>query len=405
MQIYRVGGSVRDELLGLPVQDRDWVVVGATPETMVDQGFRPVGRDFPVFLHPDTNEEYALARTERKVARGYRGFAVHCSPEVTLEDDLRRRDLTINAMARAPSGALIDPWGGREDLEARRLRHVSEAFAEDPVRILRLARFAARFADFSIAPETRALMQSMVASGEADALVAERVWQELAKGLCERAPARMFEILIDCGALSRILPELDRAWAALDRAALLKACAAHQLGLDERYASLCFQPDAPPNEPALDQACSDRLRVPTHCREFGRLVNQAWTAMRNWAAFNADQRLSSLERFDALRRPERAHSLARWVRTIGPVIEDLDWSSLTDAFSRDLMAARSVDAGAVARSCLLDTSHARSIPDSARIAQAVRTARMVALTSLREGLLYTNQEGDAPSLHPPCMER
>lgn len=405
MQIYRVGGSVRDELLGLPVKDRDWVVVGATPEAMVEQGFRPVGRDFPVFLHPRTNEEYALARTERKVARGYRGFAVHCSPEVTLEDDLQRRDLTINAMARDPSGALIDPWGGRDDLEAGRLRHVSDAFAEDPVRILRLARFAARFADFSVAPETRALMQAMVASGEADALVAERVWQELAKGLCERAPARMFEILIDCGALARILPELDREWSALDRAALLGACAAHQLGLDERYASLCFQHTAPPDGPALDQACSDRLRVPAHCREFGRLVNEAWPVLRDWTAFTADQRLSGLERFDALRRPERAQSLVRWARTIGPLIESLDWHNLTDAFSRDQAAARSVDAGAIARSCLLEAPRGPSVPESTRIAQAVRAARIAALTTAPEDRLRAGRPGSASSLHPPCMER
>ncbi|MDP3037184.1 MAG: multifunctional CCA tRNA nucleotidyl transferase/2'3'-cyclic phosphodiesterase/2'nucleotidase/phosphatase, partial [Rhodocyclaceae bacterium] len=212
MQIYCVGGAIRDELLGLPVKDRDWVVVGATPEGMLAQGFQPVGRDFPVFLHPKTHEEYALARTERKTAPGYAGFVFHTDPGVTLEDDLARRDLTINAIARAPDGTLIDPHGGRRDLAARVLRHVSPAFAEDPVRILRVARFAARFNDFSLAAETLALMQQMVANGEADALVAERVWQELANGLMEAQPSRMFETLRACGALQRLLPELDCLW-------------------------------------------------------------------------------------------------------------------------------------------------------------------------------------------------
>ena len=221
MQIYQVGGAVRDGLLGLPVQDRDWVVVGATPEQMAALGFAPVGRDFPVFLHPDTHEEYALARTERKSGRGYRGFTVQASPEVTLEQDLARRDLTINAIAAAPewapSGAacaqgLIDPFGGQRDLRARVLRHVSPAFREDPVRILRVARFAARFHDFTIAPETLALMRAMVAEGEAAHLVPERVWQELARGLMEKHPERMFAVLRECGALAVILPEVERLW-------------------------------------------------------------------------------------------------------------------------------------------------------------------------------------------------
>src|ERR671939_1527367 len=207
MEIYAVGGAVRDELLGLPVQDRDYVVVGATPEEMIALGFKPVGRDFPVFLHPETHEEYALARTERKSGRGYKGFSVHASPDVTLEEDLRRRDLTINAMAKAEDGTLIDPYGGKRDLEQRILRHVSEAFAEDPVRILRVARFAARFG-FRVAPETMALMKQMVASGEADYLVAERVWQEFAKGLMEREPERMFEVLEACSLQKKLVPEL-----------------------------------------------------------------------------------------------------------------------------------------------------------------------------------------------------
>ena len=207
MNIYTVGGAVRDELLGLPVQDRDHVVVGATPEAMERLGYRPVGKDFPVFLHPQTHEEYALARTERKVGQGYKGFTVHAAPDVTLEQDLARRDLTINAMARDEAGALIDPYGGERDLRARVLRHVGPAFIEDPVRILRVARFAARF-DFTLATETLVLMQAMVAGGETDALVAERVWQELSRGLMEASPVRMLKVLAACGLLARLLPEL-----------------------------------------------------------------------------------------------------------------------------------------------------------------------------------------------------
>jgi len=210
MQIYCVGGAIRDELLGLPVKDRDWVVVGATPEMLLAQGYKPVGKDFPVFLHPRTHEEYALARTERKTAPGYAGFVFHTDPAVTLEEDLARRDLTINAIARTADGTLADPYGGQRDLAGRIFRHVSPAFAEDPVRILRLARFAARFADFRVAPETLALMRGMVAAGEVDALVPERVWQEIARGLMEARPSRMIEVLRDCGALARLLPELER---------------------------------------------------------------------------------------------------------------------------------------------------------------------------------------------------
>jgi tRNA nucleotidyltransferase (CCA-adding enzyme) len=232
MEIYLVGGAVRDALMasGTPAAetshfDRDWVVVGATPQSMQDQGFLPVGRDFPVFLHPTTREEYALARTERKTAPGYHGFAFHAEPGVTLEDDLARRDLTINAMAVAASEAhdptraqLIDPYGGQRDLQQGVLRHVTEAFAEDPVRILRLARFAARFPDFTVAPETQTLMRQMVEHGEVDHLVPERVWQELSRGLMEQRPSRLFEVLRDCGALVRLLPEVDRLWGVPQRA-------------------------------------------------------------------------------------------------------------------------------------------------------------------------------------------
>ncbi len=208
MQIYRVGGSVRDELLGRDPGDRDWVVVGATPEMMIASGYRPVGRDFPVFLHPETREEHALARTERKHGRGYRGFEFFASPDVTLEQDLARRDLTINAMARAEDGTLIDPFGGAADLRARTLRHVSAAFAEDPLRVLRVARFAARF-DFTVAPETEALLRILAASGELATLAPERVWQELATGLMEPHPSRMLSVLRECGALAQLLPEVN----------------------------------------------------------------------------------------------------------------------------------------------------------------------------------------------------
>src|SRR5258708_26305118 len=215
MKVYSVGGSVRDELLGLSVQDRDHVVVGADPDEMIGLGYRPVGADFPVFLHPETHEEYALARTERKTAPGYRGFAFHAARDVTLEDDLKRRDLTINAMARAADGTLVDPHGGERDLRAGILRHVSASFAEDPVRILRVARFAARFG-FAVAPETMALMRRMVEAGEADALIAERVWQELARGLMEKRPSRLIAVLAECGALGRVMPELARSFTHPD---------------------------------------------------------------------------------------------------------------------------------------------------------------------------------------------
>ena len=209
-RFYVVGGAVRDELLGLPAADRDWVVVGASPQELLDQGYKPVGKDFPVFLHPVTREEVALARTERKVGPGYKGFAFHAASDVTLEQDLARRDLTINAIARAEDGSLIDPHGGQADLQARLLRHVSPAFVEDPVRVLRVARLAARFPDFSVAPETMELLRQMVAQGEVDTLVPERVWQELSRGLMAQRPSRMMEVLEDCGALRRLLPAWRR---------------------------------------------------------------------------------------------------------------------------------------------------------------------------------------------------
>ncbi len=343
MQIYMVGGAVRDRLLGLPVQDHDWVVVGATPEDMVARGFVPVGRDFPVFLHPSSHEEYALARTERKSGRGYKGFTVFTSPEVRIEDDLARRDLTINAIAvragQASAGAtfdhedgVIDPFGGRRDLQARVLRHVTDAFREDPVRILRVARFAARFHDFSVAPETRALMRQMVAEGEADHLVPERVWQELARGLMESQPARMFEVLRDCGALAVVLPELDRLWGVpqtashhpeidtgvhvmlvLQMAARLQAplavrwaCLMHDLGKGETPADLLPRHLGHEQRSArLLRGVGQRLRVPTDCTELAEVVAREHGHIHRSAELGAAALLRLLQRCDALRKPER----------------------------------------------------------------------------------------------------
>ncbi|HWZ49617.1 MAG TPA: multifunctional CCA tRNA nucleotidyl transferase/2'3'-cyclic phosphodiesterase/2'nucleotidase/phosphatase, partial [Herbaspirillum sp.] len=275
MNIYTVGGAVRDSLLGLAVKDRDHVVVGATPDQMLALGFKPVGKDFPVFLHPETHEEYALARTERKTAPGYQGFTFHADADVTLEQDLARRDLTINAIARAADGSLTDPFGGRADLRARVFRHVSDAFVEDPVRILRVARFAARFTEFTVAPQTAALMRAMAQAGEVDALVPERVWQELARGLMERQPSRMFHVLHDCGALSHILPELDALWAsqetagsavpsAVSIAASVDLTARMGYSLPIRFSVLGLgQGDSI----GLTQALCMRLRVPNECRD------------------------------------------------------------------------------------------------------------------------------------------
>ena len=298
MQTYRVGGAVRDALLGLPVHDHDWVVVGATPHEMILAGYLPVGKDFPVFLHPDTREEYALARTERKTARGYHGFAFHAEPDVTLEQDLARRDLTINAIAQDEAGDLIDPFDGRKDLQRKVLRHVTEAFREDPVRILRVARFSARFADFSIAPETRTLMREMVEAGEVDALVAERVWQELARGLMEQRPSRMLEVLHECGALVRLLPEIEplAAWRAhvLDESARVAA------PLPVRFAGLTLDVEA-----AALRALCERLRVPTECRELAEVAAREHDAVHASGELQAAGVLRLLERCDAIRKPQR----------------------------------------------------------------------------------------------------
>jgi len=332
MQIYMVGGAVRDALLGLPVQDRDWVVVGATPEALVAQGYVPVGKDFPVFLHPASREEYALARTERKTAQGYRGFAVHAAPDVTLEEDLARRDLTINAIAQGADGTLTDPYGGQRDIAARVLRHVTEAFSEDPVRVLRVARFAARFPDFSIAPDTMALMQRMVMGGEVDALVPERVWQELSRGLMAQQPSRMFEVLRECGALTKLLPEVAGLWGVpqraeyhpevdtgvhlmmvLDMAAQLQAplavrfaCLGHDLGKGTTpQAEWPRHIGHEERSARLLKALCQRLRVPNDCSEMADVVAREHGNIHQSSEFGAAALVRLLERCDAFRKPER----------------------------------------------------------------------------------------------------
>ena len=334
MEVYLVGGAVRDRLLGRPVHERDWVVVGARPEELERDGFVPVGREFPVFLHPQTKEEYALARVERKVGPGYRGFTTQFAPDVTLEDDLRRRDLTINAMAETPSGEIVDPYGGRQDLEARLLRHVSDAFVEDPVRILRVARFAARYAElgFRVAEETRALMQSMTASGEVDALVPERVWKETERALGEPRPDVFFQTLRSCGALAKIFPELDalhgipqpakwhpevdtgvhvmlvvRYAAGLGAPSSVRfAALMHDLGKAlsprERWPSHRGHEEA--GVPLIIELC-DRLKVPNEFRELATLTARHHATVHRAAELTPGTLLKLLETTDAFRRPDR----------------------------------------------------------------------------------------------------
>jgi tRNA nucleotidyltransferase (CCA-adding enzyme) len=332
VHIYLVGGAVRDELLGLGGADRDWVVVGSTPEEMVSLGYTPVGKDFPVFLHPRSKEEYALARTERKTAPGYKGFVVHAAPDVTLEQDLARRDLTINAIARDSQGALTDPFHGQQDLQHKVFRHVTDAFREDPVRILRLARLAARFPDFTVAPDTMRLMQDMVQAGEVDALVRERVWQELAKGLMSAKPSRMLQVLRACGALQRLLPEVDVLYGVpqpvehhpevdtgVHLEMVLDQCALMNTGLEVRFAALCHDlgkgnthPSAWPRHIGhegrsvkLLKAISTRLRVPQTCQELAEVVAREHGHVHGCLGLSPEATLRLLVRCDALRRPER----------------------------------------------------------------------------------------------------
>ncbi|WP_295005246.1 multifunctional CCA addition/repair protein [uncultured Dechloromonas sp.] len=409
MQTYLVGGAVRDELLGRPNADRDHVVVGATPEAMLAQGFRPVGKDFPVFLHPQSHEEYALARTERKTGRGYHGFAFHAAPDVTLEDDLARRDLTINAMARAGDGSLVDPFHGQADLRAKVLRHVGPAFAEDPVRILRLARFAARFSDFTIAPETLDLMRGMVADGEVDHLVAERVWQELAKGLMEERPSRMIEVLRDCGALVRLLPEVDKLFGVPQRAdyhpevdtgihtlMVIDQSALRGFALPVRFAALTHDlgkaetpADILPRHLGheersvrlTEQLCA-RLRVPNDCRDLALLMARYHGNVHRAADLKASTLVTLFEKTDALRRPERFQQLLD--ACLCDYTGRLGWENRRYDSPQRLLAAlaavRSVPAGDIAAACA----------DKGGIPERIHAARVLAVKAA------LNEPGEQP---------
>ena len=415
MQTYLVGGAVRDALLGLPVKDRDWVVVGATPEQLLAQGYLPVGRDFPVFLHPRTHEEYALARTERKTGPGYHGFVFHAAPDVSLQEDLARRDLTINAMAVAahslkPDGTLgadkhqiIDPWGGQADLAQRRFRHVTPAFREDPVRILRVSRLAARFADFTVAPDTLALMREMVLAGEADHLVPERVWQELATGLMEARPSRLLEVLRDCAALARLLPEVEALWGVPQRPEhhpeidtgvhlllVLDLCARLNASLAVRFACLCHDlgkgstpPDLWPRHlghegrsVGLLRQLADRLRVPTACRELAELLGREQAGLQTCTELDAAGLLQLLQRCDAFRRPERLAQIALAGACLS-LAEPAAAHPAGQCLLAALAAAQSVDTATVSAQAQAAGAGGRDI------GQAIYQARVAALKPSR----------------------
>ena len=410
MKIYQVGGSVRDKLLGLPASDRDYVIVGATVDEMLAAKFQPVGKDFPVFLHPKTKEEYALARTERKTGRGYTGFAFHTSPDVTLQDDLQRRDLTINAMALDADGSLIDPYGGALDIEEKVFRHVSDAFAEDPLRVLRVARFSARFTDFSVAPETLLLCKKLVDDGEIAELVAERVWQEISRGLMEKNPSRMFDVLRACGALAVLAPELDRLWGVPQKPQwhpeidtgihvmqVIDFAAAKGWPLATRFAALTHDlgkgltpVDIHPahhghearSVKLVGQLC-ERWRVPRECNELATHVAAEYGNIGKIADLRPATVHDLLMRCDVLRRPERfaqmldaceADKCSR-VGAAGELPADASpvFRPRIDALAA-LAAMQSVDAGAVAAAMV-----AQGKPD--RIADAVREARIDAIRS------------------------
>ena len=406
MQIYLVGGAVRDALLGLPVKDRDWVVVGATAHQLQAQGYVPVGKDFPVFLHPRSKEQYALARTERKTAPGYRGFAVHAAPDVTLEQDLARRDLTINAMAVAaarvrPDGgfdadpeSLTDPYHGLRDLRSRVLRHVSDAFREDPVRVLRVARFAARFPDFAVAPETMELMRAMVAGGEIDALVPERVWQEMSRGLMETQPPRMFEVLAECGALAVLWPELttggarhadadavrsDRPDAAAMRSVALAA--QRVLPLPIRFACLCLHLTDPANAATradLIARASERLRVPVDCRALAEATAREQSAIDQSTSFDARELVLLLERCDAFRKPARFEDILLSCEC--DALAQAHRGGQTERAREHLRAAL-----AAAQGVRTDTVAARASADGLsgpQVGNAIRAARVVAVGAM-----------------------
>ncbi|TMH67865.1 MAG: multifunctional CCA addition/repair protein [Betaproteobacteria bacterium] len=395
-RVYRVGGSVRDELLGREHGDRDWVVVGATPEMMTASGFKPVGSDFPVFLHPETREEYALARTERKHGRGYRGFEFFASPEVTLADDLARRDLTINAMARDEDGTLIDPYGGEADLRAEILRHVSPAFVEDPLRVLRVARFAARFG-FKVARETKQLMRKIVASGELETIAPERIWQEVARGLTEPHPARMLAVLRACGALARLLPEIDRLFGVrvalsprrqidagthLERA--VDWAAAHALSLPARYAVLVHDFAAARSRADLRarvgraESLSARLKVPVECRDAARLVERSQAEVDRAAQLAPASLLDLLQSADALRRPERLATLLAACEAIACSIPRASQAYPPAGLLREaLRVVSSVNTGAIAKASKAGRATVRTRDGG--IAKAIRAARIEAL--------------------------
>jgi tRNA nucleotidyltransferase (CCA-adding enzyme) len=365
MQTYIVGGAVRDALLGLPAGDRDWVVVGGSPQQLIAAGFLPVGKDFPVFLHPDTREEYALARTERKTAAGYHGFVFHAEPSVTLEQDLARRDLTINAMARDAQGTIIDPFGGQHDLKARVLRHVTDAFREDPVRILRLARFSARFADFNVAQETMQLMRQMVDAGEVDALVAERVWQEIARGLMEKKPARMFNVLRECHAFQRLMPEVDRVWdAALSR--IVDESAQLDAPLPVRFACLTHR------LAAEVRGLCERLRVPTECRELAEVVTRERANIDASLDADAGEIVRLLDRCDAWRKPQRFEQVLLACRAI---------ACRDDYPPRDHLAKALAAALAVATNEIASDAHARGI-NGPKVGELIQHARIDAVAKI-----------------------
>lgn len=418
MKTWLVGGAVRDRLMGLPVQDRDWVVVGASPQDLLQQGYLPVGQDFPVFLHPVTHDEVALARTERKTAPGYHGFAFHAAPDVTLEDDLRRRDLSINAMAEDEHGHIVDPYGGQRDLADKVLRHVSEAFAEDPVRILRLARFAARWPDFQVAPQTMALMQQMVRAGEVDALVSERVWQELSRGLMASQPSRMFAVLRECGALARLWPEVDRLWGVpqdpayhpeidtgvhvmkvVDTAAQLQApltvrfaCLVHDVGKGTTPANeLPHHPAHEARGQLLVQALCERLRVPTECRALGEVVAREHGHVHASGRLDAPGLLALLVRCDALRRPDR-FSEVLWACECDSRgrtgFEDTPYPPRA-ALTKALQAARSVLTADIARHA------AQAGLKGVQVGEAIEAARVQAIEACM--LLRTPALPDSPA--------
>jgi tRNA nucleotidyltransferase (CCA-adding enzyme) len=404
MQVYLVGGAVRDERLGLPVKERDWCVVGATPDELVGDGYKQVGKDFPVFLHPESGEEYALARTERKTAAGYHGFAFDTSPDVTIEDDLSRRDLTINALAVDANGELIDPHGGIQDLEKRLIRHVSDAFIEDPVRILRAAKFAARFADlgFRIAPETRDLMRRMVADGEADALVPDRVWKETEAALAGANPHIYFEALRACGALRVVFPEVDALFGIPQPAkwhpeidtglhTMMVVEESEKLSDDTevRFAALVHDLGKATTNPAdlpshrgheqrgnkLIRKMAERLPIPRACRDLAIIVAEYHTHCHRAFELRDSTIVRVLEKTDAFRRPERFEQflLACEADARGRTgFEDRDYRQ-AEVFRSAFVAASAVDAGSIAN------EH-----EDSKIPEALRKARVHAVGQVRK---------------------